>query len=199
MRRSNEDRTAATRAALRDAARALFVEKGYGDTGTPEIVARARVTRGALYHHFADKADLLRAVLMREAQAVAEAIDGETSTDDTPLDALMDGADAYFAAMREPGRARLLLLEGPAVLGLQEMARIDRETGGQTLLDGLAHARAAGALPDVPLEPLAALLSAAFDKAALAIAQGAAAEPYRIAIRTIIAGLMQPNAASSET
>lgn len=190
MPRSNEDRTAATRTALLDAARALFIDKGYADTGTPEIVARARVTRGALYHHFADKADLLRAVITREAQAVAETIEGGTSMQDSALDALLNGADAYFEAMRVPGRARLLLLEGPVVLGLEEMARIDRQTGGQTLLEGLAHAQAAGALGDVPLAPLAALLSAAFDRAALAIAEGEAAEPYRVAIRALLTGLL---------
>ena len=69
--RTNRERTEATRLALIDAARALFVSKGYGDTSTPEIAVAAGITRGALYHHFADKRDLFRQVLVREAETVA--------------------------------------------------------------------------------------------------------------------------------
>ena len=62
-RRSNADRRAQTRQALLETARPLFAEKGFAATGTPEVVAQAGVTRGALYHHFADKAALFEAVI----------------------------------------------------------------------------------------------------------------------------------------
>ena len=132
-RRSNKARTEATRAALIAAARRLFVDKGYAETGTPEIVATAKVTRGALYHHFADKADLFRAVLRAEAGAVAGRIEASTETGMGALEALMAGADSYFEAMAEPGRVRLLLRDGPAVLGPEEMREIDLKTGGEEL------------------------------------------------------------------
>jgi AcrR family transcriptional regulator len=188
-RRSNADRTQATRAALLAAARDLFVEKGYAETGTPEIVARAKVTRGALYHHFADKAGLLKALVEQEARAVADAIVIDTRGLKTPLEALMRGADAYFAAMQVPGRARLLLLEGPAVLGWQTVDEIDQSTGAAQLLEGLKSAGAGG--NSAPLQPLAEILSAAFDKAALRIAEGAPAGPYRRAARALLAGLVR--------
>lgn len=190
QRRSNKQRSEDTRQALIAAARRLFVEKGYAETGTPEIVAAAQVTRGALYHHFADKTDLFRATLRAEAQAVAEQIERETEETRSALDAMTRGADSYFAAMAVPGRVRLLLLDGPAVLGHREMAEIDRETGGEELRQGLAYAMEKGALAPLPLDALAAILSAAFDRAALAISEGAAAADYKAAIRGLLKALM---------
>ena len=147
-RRSNKERTEATRAALIAVARKLFVKKGYAETGTPEIVAAAKVTRGALYHHFADKADLFRAVVQREAQAVADQIERDSADPASALEALMNGAEAYFRAMAVPGRVRLLLRDGPSVLGHAEMNRIDKETGAEELRQGLAYAMEEGALGD---------------------------------------------------
>ena len=189
-RRSNKERTEATRAALIAVARKLFVRKGYAETGTPEIVAQARVTRGALYHHFADKADLFRAVVEREARAVAERIERDTEEPRSALGALMTGAEAYFAAMAVPGRVRLLLRDGPSVLGHAEMARIDRETGAEELRQGLAYAMQEGALNDVPLDALTDLVSDAFDRAALAIAEGGSEDDYKVAVRFMLEGLI---------
>lgn len=189
-RRSNKDRTESTRLALITAARALFVQKGYAETGTPEIVAAANVTRGALYHHFTDKADLFRAVVHREGEAVAAQIGRDTTNPTSALDALMAGSEAYFAAMAVPGRARLLLLDGPSVLGHQEMDRIDRATGGGELRQGLAYAMSTGALRNAPLDALTEMLSAAFDRAALAIAEGKPPEGYKDAVALIVRGLL---------
>ncbi len=186
-RRSNRDRTDATRAALLAAARTLFVAKGYADTATPEIVAAANVTRGALYHHFADKAALFRAVAMDEAHAVAAQITRDSSAAE---DGLAAGTEAYFAAMTVPGRARLLLVDGPAVLTAEEIDEINRIAGAEELRDGLS-AMAPDLAPDV-LDALTDALSAAFDRGALAVARGAPAEPYRQAMQRLLSGLISP-------
>ncbi len=189
-RRSNKERTQTTRAALLGAARQLFIEKGYADTGTPEIVAAAKVTRGALYHHFADKQALFRAVVENEAALVADEID-RAAPDDLPAgEALIKGGDAYLQAMALPGRTRLLLIDGPAVLGRAGMDEIDDRHATRSLRAGIGFAVKSGALPrNLPVEATTLLLSAAFDRAALAIETGGDAADYRAVLAALIDGL----------
>lgn len=190
-RRSNRQRTEATRAALIAAARRLFVEKSYAETGTPEIVAAAGVTRGALYHHFADKQALLRAVVEAESAAVAEEVEKAAPADLDPLDALRAGGAAFLSSMAVPGRTRLLLLDGPAVLGHAAMDEIEARHGGRTLREGLTAAMEAGAIRPLPIDALAAQLAAAFDRAALAIEAGADAEDH-LTVLSAIVGALRP-------
>ncbi|MFP3545678.1 TetR family transcriptional regulator [Rhizobium sp. SIMBA_035] len=184
MTRTNRERTEQTQQALIAAARRLFVDKGYAETATPDIVSAAGVTRGALYHHFEDKRALFRAVIELEAGKVAEEIESRSADAQSPRDALLTGASAYFDAMAAEGRTRLLLLEAPAVLGAEASA-IDRENAEESLRRGLAAMPAAAA----QLGPLTALLSAAFDRAAIEIEQGGVREDYEQAIASLVDGL----------
>ncbi len=186
VRRTNKERSETMRAALIAAARDLFVQQGFAATGTPDIATAAGVTRGALYHHFADKTALFHAVIVAEAEAVADAIRDRDDAALAPEDALIRGGDAFLAAMQVPGRTRLMLREAPAVLGLGRLAEIDAATGGSTLVEGLATALPQG----VPVPQLAALLSAAFDRAALAIDAGDDACPWRAALVQMIGGIL---------
>lgn len=188
-RRSNAQRTEATRQALLAAARDCFIEAGYADASTPAIVAAAGITRGALYHHFADKRDLFRAVIEEEARRVALAIEAATPTELKPREALIAGSLAYLEAMAVPGRTRLLLREGPVVLGSAAMTHLDEGHAARTLREGLAAVWPnRNASP--PLTELAALLSAAFDRAALEIEAGGAPDAYRNAILHLIGRLI---------
>lgn len=217
-RRSNPDRTRATREALLAAARESFVRKGFAATSTPEIVATAGVTRGALYHHFKDKSELFRALLEQESQAVAAEIEAAADRSLSPREALMAGALAYLDAMTVAGRTRLLLIEGPAVLGAAAMRALDEANAERTLVAGLAAAMSGGPArkarprgaglrrtglgqaghpapdgslardPDVAAR--AVLLSAAFDRAALAIDQGGDAGRYRSAMLALLDAVM---------
>ncbi len=188
-RRSNAQRTEETRASLVAAARAQFVKKGFTETSTPEIVKAANVTRGALYHHFKDKTDLFRTTVQAEAEAVAAEIEQHTSANMAPLEAMIEGSTAYFKALSRPGRAQLLLIDGPAVLGPAEMRQIDRMTGGEELRLGLQDLVDRG-IADIPVNASADLISAMFDRAALAIAMGEPAQPYKAAMDKLIRALM---------
>jgi AcrR family transcriptional regulator len=201
--RSNRERTEGTRAALVSAARALFVGKGYAGTSTPEIVAAAGVTRGALYHHFADKRDLFRAVLEREARAVAGEIEVSAPADLPARAALLAGSAAYLDAMTVPGRTRLLLVDGPAVLGTAEAQALDEANAAGMLREGLEAATGrsgeADILPVPTLAALASLLSAAFDRAALAIEAGGDPEAFRSAMLRLIERVVpEPEPSRSE-
>lgn len=189
VRQSNGDRSALTRAALVKAARGLFVKNGYSETSTPALVKAAGVTRGALYHHFEDKKSIFRAVIEIECADVAGSIRASASNSPSVMAALRAGATAYLDAMQLPGRAQLVLIEGPAVLGLQAMKKINDNSAGQTLLEGLRSAIDVGEIPPVSASALATLLDAAFDRAALEIASGAARKDIETAIMILLDGL----------
>ena len=189
--RSNAERTQATRAALIEAARRLFVEQGYAQTGTPDIVTAAAVTRGALYHHFADKRELFLAVAQAMANEVAEAVAQGSEGAASAADALNRGTQAYLAAMAQEGRARLLLAEAPAVLSPGEMEALSDQAGAAALQEGLQAllVQRRDAPSEDELAALARLLSAAFDRMALALACGEEAAPYEAAMQRLLRGL----------
>ena len=189
VRTSNRERTRATRAALIGAARLLFVENGYANTSTPEIVSAANVTRGALYHHFADKSDLFLAVARQAAQEVASAIAGQSDDFSSPLEMAIAGAEAFFTAMGENGRARLLLLDAPSVLTKDQVGELSDLAGAGELQESIAALLQSDADRVIPVNELTALLSASFDRAALAIASGAQETPYKSAIEWLLKGL----------
>lgn len=190
--RTNKSRTETTRAALMEAARVLFSQKGYAETSTPEIVKAAGVTRGALYHHFEGKEAVFRAVVTQEYMAVADEINDSTeSALGSTIDALKQGGRAYLRAMNKPGRVRILLLDGPAVLGQIELNRIDRETSADTLRVGLTQAIKAGEIRNLPINALTTQLSAMFDRAALAVSEGENPDDHKQVLDALLTTLKE--------
>ncbi|RUX44780.1 TetR/AcrR family transcriptional regulator, partial [Mesorhizobium sp. M7A.F.Ca.US.014.04.1.1] len=121
--------------------------------------------------------------------AVAEEIERASPPSLFAHDALIAGSDAYLAAMRAPGRTRLLLLDGPAVLGRAAMDAIGKRRGNRSLREGLVAAMRAQTMTRLPADALTALLGSACDRAALAIEAGASAQDYRAVLMALIDGL----------
>jgi AcrR family transcriptional regulator len=194
-RRTQADRSAATRGALIAAARRLFADRGYAAVGTPEVAAAAGVTRGALYHQFADKADLFLAVYEQVEQDVSERI-GElvaaTGATD-PIEALTAGAEAFLDACAEPEVQRIVLIEAPAVLGWDTWRAVGLKYG-LGLTEGILRAAIdAGQIAEQPVRPLAHVLIGALDEAALYVARAddpmAAGEQMRYVLGRLVRGL----------
>lgn len=172
-RRTQAARSAATREALVAAARALFAARGYADVGTEEIVRAAGVTRGALYHHFADKAELFAAVFeaveMGVAERIAAAVGGAGETD--PIAVMRLGTNTWLDACAEPEIHRIALLDAPAVLGWERWTEIGNRHNMGLVQALIGHAIEVGRVPPQPVPPLAHTVLGALREAALYIAR----------------------------
>ena len=160
----------ATRDELIRVARELFAARGYAGVGTEEIVARAGVTRGALYHHFENKRDLFRAVHEQlEAELVASIGERIAGIED-PWELIATGIRAFLDACTEPALMRISLLDAPAVLGWEEWRAIDARYGLGLVSFGLQGAMDGGLFREQDVRPLAHLLMGAMTEAAMVIA-----------------------------
>jgi AcrR family transcriptional regulator len=137
----------------------------------------------------ADKEALFAAVVEEEHLLMAMAINaaGENDEEPGPIKALIAGCDAFLDAMQDPGRRRILLVDAPAVLGRATVDAIDARHGLETLICGLRDAMEAGAMKKLPVETLARIFGAMFDRAALAPPEELA--DYRKSIKALIRGL----------
>jgi AcrR family transcriptional regulator len=175
VRRTQADRSAATRVVLVAAARRLFAAQGFAEVPADAIVAEAGVTRGALYHQFADKTALFEATLEAVEADIARRL-----ADDVAAAGISDPVEALRHAMRkwldicvEPDIHRIALIDGPSVLGWAHWREVcHRHVFGlvQVLLSGAIEA---GLIRPQPARPLAHALMGAGDEAALYVAESA--------------------------
>lgn len=166
MARASRAQSAETERRLRSVARALFAERGFADVSVEQVAAEAGVTRGAIYHHFGSKHGVFEAVLddalAEIAASVADAAPG------SGWQAIIDGSIAYLRAATDPATRRIVLVDGPAVVGWERWRGADARNSARLLAEGLAE------LDDLAIDPSAAsaLLNGAMNEAALWIAGG---------------------------
>lgn len=182
------ERSEATRGVLLTAARDVFAASGFAAATIDDIVREARVTRGALYHHFGSKEEVFRAVYEALEKELADRSFVAAVAGRTPMSRLQRGIDAFLDACLEPAVQRIALLDALSVLGWEAWHEI-----GVRYNFGLLMAGVQDAVPRRPAEPLAHLVQGAIMRAGMVIARADDPEATRKAVgaelRALLAGL----------
>ena len=192
-RRTQAERSEATRTALLAVARCLFAERGYASVGTEEIVREAGVTRGALYHHFEGKRELLDAVYEQLEAQLAQELAETLVPGASVLDTLRVGAETFLDRCLEPEIQQIVLLDAPAVLGWERWREIGAQYGLGLISALLTAGIDAGEIRAQPVEPLAHALLGSLDEIAMYVArapdQNAAREQAGETVAALVEGL----------
>jgi AcrR family transcriptional regulator len=179
-----------TRALFIRVARQLFAQQGYASTSTEQILAQTNVTRGALYHQFKNKADLLRAVCEQiQAEIYQEILLAAKGATDS-FQALLLGCDAFLDAAAKSDVRRILLLDAPAALGWEEWNRIDREHGFGLLVEGMKQAIADGHFKTQSAEALATMINGAMNEGVVWAVQSGDVTARLVEVRIVLHQLL---------
>jgi AcrR family transcriptional regulator len=190
QRRTNEERSRVTRDRLVVAARRLFDERGYADTAIDDIAEAAGVTRGAVYHHFGGKKQLFRAVIEEIQDELADHVDRNADKYGDPWDAFVGGWLSALDQMPTGGLGRLLMLEGPAVLGYQDWQSIDDAHFHDTVALAVVHLMNEGIVAPQPVEPVTRVLLTVSNALATLISSSDEPEEVRAAVAPVWAQLI---------
>jgi AcrR family transcriptional regulator len=192
-RRSQQERTRATRAALIAAARTLFAQRGYAAVPAEEIVAAAGLTRGALQHHFGDKKELFRAVFEQLESEIPGRVAAAIAGAPDSWAAATAGLSAFLDACQEPEIQQIALTDAPAVLGWADWRAVEARHGLGLIKAGLEQAMTDGVIARQPVDVLAHLVLSAVIEAALLIAHASDRDTARAdaerALRALLDGL----------
>jgi AcrR family transcriptional regulator len=192
------DHVLQTRSALVDAARRLFGEQGFASTGVGDIAREARVTSGALYHHFPTKTALFEAVFsqIHEELTVHSAEAALAGRPDDPIDGLARGCEAFLDDVLDPVVQRIIIIDAPAVLGLARFTELDERHAITAIVEVLTALHQAGAIRAEDPETLARLFMGAVTRGAMLIANSDRPRHTRDAVaaamRQLLAGLAAP-------
>ena len=167
------ERTEATRGRLIATARRLFAERGFADTSTEEILKEAAVSRGALYHHFPSKTDLFQATFEQvEDELTAQVLQSAAAGGETdPMRILQIGFDAFLDQCLNPEVQRIVMLDGPTVLGWDLWHELDERYAFGTIKTVLSVAADIGRIEPSAVDPLAHLLLGAVMQAGMVVAR----------------------------
>lgn len=202
----NSERAGATRGRLIAVAAELFGTRGYEDTSIDEVLNRAGVSKGALYHHFPSKEALFEAVFVEGERRAMEIISGaamKAMTKGDHVAALRAGCHKWLDLAMEPAVRRIALIDGPAVLGWQRWREIDEEYAFGLTRKVLQHAADEGAIRVRDVDMLAHMTLAMLGEAAMLIARSANPPKARAeagaAVDQLIDSLLAPRTARTSS
>ena len=192
------EQVAQTRAALVAAGRRLFGENGFRATSVEDLAREARVTTGALYHHFPTKAALFEAVFLHAHTDLLTASKEASRGASDGIDELARGFDAFLDGVLQPDLQRILIVDGPAVLGLARYTELDERYAHAAIVQALTEAADAGAIAVEDPETATRLLLGALTRGAMLIANSADPVATRHAVAKSMRGLLSSFTPSRE-
>ncbi|MFD0676375.1 MULTISPECIES: TetR/AcrR family transcriptional regulator [unclassified Paenibacillus] len=167
----NKEETTETINKIIDVARSYFTKHGYADSTLEDIANEAELTRGSIYHHFRNKKGLFHVVLESVQKEVAERIETEAAKSDDVWEQLLLGCRAFVAAAVEPQNKRVMLIDGPAVLGWETWRIMDEHNSMRLLRGQLQIMEQQGCLKPVSIDAMTHCLSGSLNESALWITQ----------------------------
>lgn len=187
-----EEAVDATRAALLASALRLFAERGFAATSLDDVVRDARVTKGALYHHFrGGKAALFEEVFQEVDRKLAERTAAAVPTDAGPWELVESGLEGYLAACADPVVRRIVFQEGPIALGWARWRELDGCSSRELLAAAVQGLLDAGEIRPQPTELLTRLLFSTLGEAGMSVAEAEDQEAARAEAKQLILGLLE--------
>ena len=191
------EQVAQTRAALVAAGRRLFGENGFRATSVEDLAREARVTTGALYHHFPTKTALFEAVFMQAHADLLTVSTRAAQGASSDLDELARGFDAFLDGVLQPDVQRILILDGPAVLGLARFTELDERYAHAMIVHALQSAAQAGSIEVDDPDTTTRLLLGALTRGAMLIANSPDPVKTRHAVAESMRALLNSFTASA--
>lgn len=188
---TQEERRARTRTAIIEAATAHFVDVGYIATSITDILGRAAVSRGALYHHFTSKEDVFASVFIRTSNRAIRRAAERVRDDASAFDQLIEGCLAWLDVVSDPATSRILFTEGPVALGWERCRTLEEASSLGLMRSSLEAAVASGEIQVHSIDTTARLINAVLAEAALTLEARSSADRAATAkdITALIRGL----------
>ena len=202
VRSRREEYAEATHEALLDSAAACFFESGFAATSLDHVARRARVTKGAIYHHFTSKRELFVAVLARQQEYAVGSVTLAGANADDAWTGIVAAIDAFLDTVSDPVYQRLCWVEGPSALGFEEWWATGERYEIEVIRRLLDRAAAAGVLAVDDLDMLAHVLFGAVSAGVLAMVRSR--EPsierkrFRTVMLAVVAGLVRQDLVRQE-